>query len=325
VNSSHDRDQSIERLLRQSFRTPPQDVTDACLDAETLAAWMDRSLVGAALEVAQSHVADCSRCRAIVGAVARAEAAVPAIAPASRRWSSWLVPLTAAAAAVTLWMVVPRNTGLAPTTTQPAEQGTQAKVEERASAPPQAPSATQEQRAEASKDSAPRLEADSLQKQKSDLGAAGTPSRAEEQVQAVAPPAPATGREGFQARSANTLAASAAAGIQILTSDSAVRWRIVGSAVQRSTDGGAGWEPVPTGTSSELLAGAAPSATVCWLVGRGGVVLVSTDGRQFRPVPFPETTDLSAVMATDERSAAVSTIDGRVFNTTDAGQTWERR
>ena len=95
--------------------------------------------------------------------------------------------------------------------------------------------------------------------------------------------------------------------------------------MQRSTNGGARWEPVPTVTSGELLAGAAPSATVCWLVGRGGVVLVSMDGGQFRRVTFPEMTDLSAVTATDARSASVSTIDGRIFATTDAGLTWERR
>lgn len=326
MNSSHDRDQSIERLLRQSLRTPQPDVTDSCLDAETLAAWMDGGLFGSALEVAQAHVADCSRCRAVVGSVARAEAAVPAITPVSRRWATWLVPLTAVAAAVTLWVVVPRNTDLAPAITQPAEQGTEAKVEERASAPPtvQAPSAAQEQKADASKDSAARFEADSLRKQPSDQAPASTLSRADQRTRAAAPQAPAAER-GFQAGAANTLAASSAVEIQIPSPDSAVRWRIVGSAVQRSTDGGARWDPVPTGTNGELLAGAAPSATVCWLVGRGGVVLVSTDGRRFSQVAFPEMTDLSAVSATDERSASVSTTDGRIFNTTDAGLTWQRR
>ena len=327
MNSSHDRDQSIERLLRQSFRTPEGDVTDSCLDAETLAAWIDGSLFGPALEVAQSHVADCSRCRAIVGAVARAEAAVPAIAPVSRRWSAWLVPLTAAAAAVTLWVVVPRDPGVAPTVTQPVEQGTNAKVEERESAPPanQAPPAAQEQRADAAKDSAAQPESDSLQKQKSDLGAASSLSRSEEQLQAAAPPAPAAEREAFGVGSANTLARSSVVEIQIPSPDAAVRWRIVGPVVQRSTDGGVRWEPVSTGTSGQLLAGAAPSATVCWLVGRGGVVIVSIDGRQFRRVEFPEATDLSSVTATDERSASVSTIDGRIFTTIDAGLTWRRR
>src|SRR5690348_9389993 len=135
---------------------------------------MDGSLFGPALEVAQSHVADCSRCRSIVGAVARAEAAAPALAPVSRRWPAWLVPLTAAAAAVTLWVAVPKNTGNAPTITPPAEQRTEAKVGEQELALPspgpsvQTPSAAQEQTADASKDSAARFEADSLRKQQSD-------------------------------------------------------------------------------------------------------------------------------------------------------------
>ena len=65
--------------------------------------------------------------------------------------------------------------------------------------------------------------------------------------------------------------------------------------------------------------------SVCWLVGRGGVVLLSTDGRNWRRVAFPEATDLSAVQATDARAASVSSADGRTFSTTDGGVTWVRR
>jgi photosystem II stability/assembly factor-like uncharacterized protein len=36
-------------------------------------------------------------------------------------------------------------------------------------------------------------------------------------------------------------------------------------------------------------------------------------------------TDLSAVKATDARSASVSTVDGRTFSTTDGGATWRRQ
>jgi photosystem II stability/assembly factor-like uncharacterized protein len=115
------------------------------------------------------------------------------------------------------------------------------------------------------------------------------------------------------------------AAIEIISPDPMVRWRIAGSTVQRSTNGGAGWEPQSTGTATELTAGAAPSPMVCWVVGRGGVVLVSTDGRSWRRVAFPEMTDLSAVRARDARSASISTADGRTFSTTDAGATWAPR
>ena len=55
-----------------------------------------------------------------------------------------------------------------------------------------------------------------------------------------------------------------------------------------------------------------------------GVVLLTTDGRTLRRVPFPEMTDLSAVRTVDAggRVASVSTADGRTFVTTDAGATW---
>jgi photosystem II stability/assembly factor-like uncharacterized protein len=61
------------------------------------------------------------------------------------------------------------------------------------------------------------------------------------------------------------------------------------------------------------------------VAGRAGVVLLSTDGRRFSRVPFPETMDLSAVRATDARSASVSTTDGRTFSTIDGGVTWTSR
>ena len=99
---------------------------------------------------------------------------------------------------------------------------------------------------------------------------------------------------------------------------------MVGARVERTVDGGARWEAQPTGTTTELDAGAAPSRSICWMIGRGGVVLLSTDGQSWRRLPFPEATDLSGVRATDARAAEVTTADGRTFKTTDAGATWAR-
>ena len=73
-----------------------------------------------------------------------------------------------------------------------------------------------------------------------------------------------------------------------------------------------------------LTAGASPAPSICWLVGRQGIVLLSTDGRTWRRVAFPETADLSSVRATDDKSATVNTSDGRAFRTTDGGRTWTR-
>ena len=92
--------------------------------------------------------------------------------------------------------------------------------------------------------------------------------------------------------------------------------------VQRSADGGATWTILASGATEDLTAAAAPSATVCWIVGRAGTVLLSTDGAQWRRVGFPERVDLTAIQATDSRDATVTTVDGRRFRTADGGRTW---
>jgi photosystem II stability/assembly factor-like uncharacterized protein len=61
---------------------------------------------------------------------------------------------------------------------------------------------------------------------------------------------------------------------------------------------------------------------VLWLVGRGGVIYVSSDGANFERVPFVDSSDLLSVVAVNSREATVTTIDGRTLRTTDRGVTW---
>ncbi len=343
MDTSRERDQSIERLLRQSLQTPRHDgVTDSCLDAETVAAWADGGLSGASLEMAQSHVADCARCQSLVGALARTNAAVALPKPerAARRWLPWLVPLTAAAAAVALWVAVPGDLSAPVAPQRPAEVKTQT-AETNTQQParlddqPQASTARRETQAAQSADKkaerqAPvpelrkdvgRLETDRLKQQ----NAAAAPAAATPPVApaaeasapaAAAPPAAPEPNAARLARSASGVAETIAVANEIVSPDRSIRWRIAGSVVERSTNGGASWNAVPTGIAAVLTAG---------VVGRGGVVLLSTDGRTWRRVAFPEIADLSAVQATDARTASVSTADGRLFSTSDGGVTWERR
>jgi hypothetical protein len=374
VQGSSERDQSIERLLRQTLKTPTRDgVTGACLDAETLAAWTEGGLSGGALDAAQLHVADCSRCQDLVGTLARITTTVPAPEPVrvSRRWLAWFVPLTAAAAAAALWVVLPgndaRNALIKSTPSlqsqlknqvadrqaqeSPALGGLDGAVggavapQAGKAPPPLGPSTTPQPAVApdaASKDTARsseakekveagnstalgRLEADDLRK-------AFTPPAAPPAAASPAPPPAAAAASSTLAaesslRRSRFGARADAATTEIVSPDPAVRWRVLGSALEHSGNGGTTWEPVSTGFAAELTAGAAPSATICWLVGRRGVVLLTTDGRTWRRVAFPEMTDLSGVFTVDAGGnvASVSTVDGRTFVTTDAGATWASR
>jgi Putative zinc-finger len=118
-----------------------------------------------------------------------------------------------------------------------------------------------------------------------------------------------------------------AGGFELEVAASSVRWRVAdGRTVQRSLDAGANFSTQYTAESGVLLtAGAAPSANVCWLVGRAGAVVLSTDGRVWRRLTFPEQVDLTAVTATDARTASVTTADGRRFGTADGGGTWVKQ
>jgi photosystem II stability/assembly factor-like uncharacterized protein len=73
-----------------------------------------------------------------------------------------------------------------------------------------------------------------------------------------------------------------------------------------------------------VTSGAAPLPLVSWLVGPAGVVLLTTDGRTFSRLPFPEAANLVSVRATDARIATVTAQDGRTSATNDGGQTWTR-
>lgn len=351
MNRSDDRDQAIERLLRQSLKTPPAGATDACLDAEMLAAWADGGLSSEELERAHLHVADCARCQAMVAGLVHSAANAPLPQPAPRRWLAWLVPLTAAAAAVAIWVAVPRAPGVAPQSiAENRNRAAQEKTEPAAPNPLSEPSTVlKEPQAAAKSDQPPRDQAQASELRKDadqpevdrlkreSQASNGAAALADNAAAANAPaspaPAPAApapsvapAREAFQARSATSAASAKLAASDVAVSgDATIRWRISATGLEHSTDSGATWDSIATGVSSSLTAIAAPSTTVCWVAGRRGVVLRTTDGRNFSRVAFPEMTDLSSVQATDARSATVTASDGRVFTTSDGGATWQRR
>jgi photosystem II stability/assembly factor-like uncharacterized protein len=113
----------------------------------------------------------------------------------------------------------------------------------------------------------------------------------------------------------------ALATIEASAPDRRFRWRANGAVIERSTDGGATWVAQTAAPRAPVSAIASPSAHVAWFVGSAGTVFVFSEGTWTR-VAFPESSNLTAVSAASNREAQITTVDGRVFRTTDGGQTW---
>lgn len=338
MRSPH-RDASIDRLLSRSVR--PGEIPDTsaeCLDAETLAAWVEGTLTVSEAATAEAHASACARCQTSLAALVLVLPATSA--PEAwwrRRWvAAGLVPLTAGAIALAIWIQLPDtehpNAAFVPEVQTPPTAPAEARREPPAAPsefPPPASMVRPAPPGVSARADAPRARAKEAQPP-----AGLTLKDQEKKAEAL--------QKGDE-RTADTLAAAAraAAGqasplnesvgrlqqrsnaIEIVSPDQAHRWRIGASgSIQRSIDGGATWEMLSSGATQHLTAGAAPSPAVCWVVGRGGTVLLSTDGRTWRPLAFPEYVDLVAVQARDALSAGVTTADGRTFRTADGGRTW---
>ncbi|MDP2389151.1 MAG: zf-HC2 domain-containing protein, partial [Acidobacteriota bacterium] len=253
--------------------TPP--AADACLDAETLAAWADGGLDPASLAMAEAHASNCARCQALLGTLAQTVPAAAVPEPRTARlWRWWFAPLAATAAAATVWMVVPQGQLTAPPAPTAAE-----------SAAPEAKAQARTDREMADAPAA-RAEAVAPKREAQVFEARERPAEAAKVADAVA--------EGRVAEAAPPAAPQAALRSQIAAPDARVTAR------------------------------SSPSPDVIWFVGREGVVLLATDGRTFLRVPFPETVELTAVTATDERNAVVTAADGRTFQTSDGGRSWRQ-
>jgi hypothetical protein len=110
----------------------------------------------------------------------------------------------------------------------------------------------------------------------------------------------------------------------ILTPDPAILWRFAGSGfVERSTDGGATWQGEEASAGAVLIAGAAPSADVCWLVGRDGLILMTKDAKTWKKIAPPVEGDFIAVSAESAPKATVTAADGRKFSTNNGGKKWK--
>jgi hypothetical protein len=325
-----------------------------CLDAETIAAWLDGSLAGAERAAAEAHAADCDRCLAVLAAVAKT--APPAQERVRPSWLSvrWLVPVATVMVAAVAWMLVqnpreplqevatvavPAQEAL-PRAAAPAEPGREADAQANRGAVERKaePSAVEERRQQdllARSDAAARLRDEAARRERIDrigeVGVATAPPSppAPPPAAAAAPESPAAVRSpaaGARAMAETIVQQqfrSAETSALILSPDPNVRWRISGSSIARSTDAGLTWNLQSTGTQVPLSSGAAPAPEVCWIVGRAGTVLLTTNGETWRRLDFVDPkADLLAVTARDALTATVTTADGRAYRTGDGGKTW---
>ena len=120
----HDREMWLGPMLRQG----PTAVSDPCIDAESLAAWAEGKLDTTQAGAVELHASNCQRCMAMLASMART---TPAEEERKASWSRavlmrWLVPLTAAATAIAIWVLVPdRPVTQVPSATVPHESAPQ--------------------------------------------------------------------------------------------------------------------------------------------------------------------------------------------------------
>lgn len=140
------RDDTIDRLLSALQPQSRSVSSSACLEPEVLAAWIDSGLQDSARANAEAHVASCSRCQALLAAMARtaeaaAGSAIPIEQPRSTvfRLAPWIAALGTAAVAVVIWIGVLPQSGerVAPSPASSVQQNEAARLETpKESAPP---------------------------------------------------------------------------------------------------------------------------------------------------------------------------------------------
>src|ERR1700730_7893341 len=116
-----------------------------------------------------------------------------------------------------------------------------------------------------------------------------------------------------------------AAAVIVAAPHGSAQWRIgAAGIVEHSSDAGATWTLQSAGVVADLLAGSATSDKVCWIVGRAGTILRTTDGgTHSTKVPPPIVDDFASVFAVNKRQATVSPAHG-TYQTDDAGVTWKK-
>ena len=293
----------LDAILRWTMSERLGPATPECADAESLAAYSERSLPVPERDRLEIHFADCMRCQMLLADIARAgegarEAKALSDVPWYRKWRG-AIPALAAIAAIVVFVSMSR-----PANGQSQSDQLVAMAKNAApAAPPRAQAILPGARAmiAQNEDKTSAMQA---------YGAADA-SSAPVAGSAAAPNA------GY-AMQAGVLAT-------IPSSDRSVTWIAGKNGTIRRVDANGGSRSQQSGVSTDLDAGAAPSSSVCWVVGRSGTILRTTDGEHWSPVPAPSTEDLVAVSASSASDATVTTSSSKTFATFDGGATWHQQ
>ena len=114
-------------------------------------------------------------------------------------------------------------------------------------------------------------------------------------------------------------------GTIIVAPNDAYSWRVGSNGkIEHSTDNSRTWMLQKSGVTADLTAGSATSGKVCWVVGKAGTVLLTTDrGKHWKQLNPPTKEDLGGVNAVDDKRASIWTVShSKSFETNDAGATW---
>ncbi len=337
MSNDQKRDADMDRLLRAVLKPPPPEAVGACPEADVLAAFSEGGLTATEQSALDAHIAGCGRCQealAILSHELPHDQVGEAPAPQASTWFTWvtqprlrwLVPISAVATVAVVFFAtrpliapegeVPRTEvarmAQAPVTPAPPSEGGASALLEKS-----APVPEKDERAAAP--GAPPAPGVPARDKRTAAPVADTmAARVASEEKAAAPPAaPVAGASAMRAQKMEMplLTVSAPGG--------SVIWRFgAGGRLARSADAGDTWHDQVSGVSADLVAGAAPTPAVCWIVGTAGTVLFTADGERWERLPFPEAVDLVAVTAASARTATVTTRDGRRFETRDAGLTW---
>jgi hypothetical protein len=342
-NDAGDRESSFGRLLARTLRTRSASVTDdvrsaslihdGCLDADTLAAWADDRLGRAERTAAEAHAADCARCQALLAAMVKT---APAAAAARPPWRipafGWLISVTAAAAAIVLWVIVPGHI-----TRQ--ENGRDASsIDQRAAADASAPSpppVTLERKVPAEGRAGPSNESQNGQTRSAPASAVPIPRRA--QVRAAAAPAAPVVTTAEDARHGDNDKKASSPAEANRRSEALLEARVGDAAASPKVEPQSAAAAVPQPAMAKSFTRA--------LVEAGGTVIVSPNpARRWRIVPggpggaVQRSTDGGSTWHTQETGASVTLAAGAsptpsvcwlvgpagaVLRSTD-GRSWQR-